>query len=119
MRDWALQAAVRAEDSATKDVASIAAEIRYDGRVLSAPSVHVLVGTEAGIRQGIEREGRIEELDVSIRVERDARRPGRYTGVFVYRFAGEETTVTERWRRDTHVEHAVGPVAISLDLSAP
>ena len=102
-----------------KDTTEIAATIRHEGRVLSAPSVHVLVGAEAGIRQGIEIDGRVEELDVSILVERDARRPGRYTGVFVYRFAGEETSIVERWRRDTRVEHQVGPVAVALELSAP
>ena len=105
--------------TAKKDVTVIGAEIRLDGRVVSRPTIHALVGSEAGIQQSIEIDGEPVDLQVDIRIDRDAKQPRRLTGKFVYRIPDETVAITERWRRERRVEHVAGPFTIALALSAP
>src|SRR5690349_22206016 len=102
-----------------EDVTVIAAEIRLDGRVVSRPTIHALIGREAAIQQSVEIDGEPVDLQVGIRIDRDRKQRGRLTGKFVYRLPDETVAITERWRRGRHVEHVAGPWTIALELAAP
>lgn len=101
-----------------KDVTVIGLEIRHDGRVISSPTLHAEIGSDAGLRQSIEVDGRPVELELEIRIERQPKQR-QLTGKFVYRMADETVSVSERWRRERRVEHVVGPFTVVLDLAAP